>query len=390
MRTPLQGTIRPVRVAVGLTLLMLVTGLTGCAAGLGAAPPLAPAPAPDHTVIAGVGDEIVLLNCEMFVPIPAVAEVLGVAVADVAGQYYPPATPSAGAATVAMAAQAVRAAGGQQCRYVLAGAADDAEAGAAPDGPAVVVTVLPNAAAEFGRIEPDVNDGLNNMVPASLGDASFSACRDGEWQGCRAEVLTGTTWLSISVQTPDPDPAAFQDYATGVVDSLAALKFAQPPRPARPECGTLVSPHDLTESGALVDATGGDTLVLDNRGSQAVAAEVRGGLVGCSWTGGSAADSGYGGVALTILPGADGLWGHTPPAELPTHIALQPVDLADEPGARWPASGVNALAGCAAEQCQVTLMADGVWLTATTTGAAGLPGATALAAVAYARYTGAV
>ena len=388
MRTRVQGTIRPVRALAVLTLLMVVTGLTGCAAGLGAAPPLAPATAPAESVIAGVGDEVVLINCEKFVPIRSAAAMLGVPVTDLVDQHYPPATttPSTGAVTAEMAAQAVRAAGAHQCRYIQAGGAADAESG----GPEVVVRVLPNAAREFGRIEPDVNDGLNNMAPASLGDAAFSACRDGEWQGCRAEVLTGTTWLSISVQTPDPAPAAFHDYAAEVVDSLGALKFAQPSSPARPECGTLLSPHDLTGPGALADPTGGDTLTLDDRASQTVAAQVRGGLVGCAWTGGSAVDDGYGGVQLTILPGADGLWGHTPPAELSSLIALQPADLADEPDASWPASGVESLAGCEADQCQVTLVADGVWLTVTTTGAAGLPGATALATAAYARYTGAI
>jgi hypothetical protein len=47
------------------------------------------------------------------------------------------------------------------------------------------------------------------------------------------------------------------------------------------------------------------------------------------------------------------------------------------------------LAGCAEDQCQVTLLADGVWLTVTTTGAAGLPATTGLATAAYARYAAA-
>lgn len=371
---------------------MVLTGLTGCAAGLRAAPPApippAPSATPDYQVIAGVGDEVVLLNCEMLVPIGAAAEVLDVPVADLIDQQYPPAptAPSAGAVDEAMAAQAVRKAGGHQCRYVLVGA----ELG----GPEVLVTVLPNGVAEFGRIEPDRNDGLH-LRQAGLGDQAFSACGDGDWQGCRAEVLTGTTWLSISVQTPDPDPAAFHEYATGVVESLGALKFAQPPGPPRPECGTLLSPRDLSGAGVLTDETGGDILVQDDRGSQALAAQARGGLVKCAWSeaaGSAAGDSATGSsrVELTILPGAEGLWGYTPPAGLPSSITLQPVDLADEHGARWPASGVESLAGCAADQCQVTLVADGVWLTVTTTGVAGQPGTAALATAAYARYTAAV
>jgi len=67
-----------------------------------------------------------------------------------------------------------------------------------------------------------------------------------------------------------------------------------------------------------------------------------------------------------------------------------PVDLAGESGARWPDSGIESLGGCAGNQCQVTLVADGVWLTVTTTGPAGLAGTSALAAAAYARYAAAV
>lgn len=371
-------------VAVAAAVLAL---LAGCAATPGPSA-LLPTPSSGPTFIAGVGDEVVLLNCEMFVPIAAAAEMLGVPVADVIDQQYPPAatTPYPGAVAAAMATQSVRAAGGQQCRYVLAGAEDG--------GPRVLVTVLPNAAAEFGRIEPDVNDGLRNLLPAELGDQAFSGCRDGEWQGCRAEVLIGTTWLSISVGTPEPDPAAFQAYASDIVDSLGALKFDQPLAPARTECDTLLSPHDVSVSGALVDASLSDGLVLDDRSNQNGAARVRGGLVDCSWSGTGGAASvtpiGYSGVALSILPGAEGLWAHSSPTALPSTITLVPVDLAGESGARWPHSGIESLGGCAGDQCQVTLMADGIWLTVTTTGPAGLAGTSALAAAAYARYVAAV
>ena len=373
--------------AVAVVLLMVLAGCAATAETAATSP--VPAPSPLSSVSAGVGDEIVLINCAMFVPIQAAADVLGVPVGDVIDQQYPPerTTPTLGAVAEAMSAQAVRASGGHQCRYVLAGAQDD--------GPSVTVRVLPNAASEFGRIEPDVNDGLNNMMPVSLGDHAFSACRDGEWQGCRAEVLTGTTWLSISVASPAPNPAAFQEYANGVVDSLGALTFAQPSAPARPECAALLSPHDLTGPGALLDPTGSDRLVLDDRAILNTAARVRGGLVDCTWT-----DAGvpgvtpidYSSVTLTILPGAAG-WGHTPPAEMPSTIVPVPVDLSAEPGAHWPAAGVDALAGCADDQCEVTLLAEGVWLTVTTTGSAGsagLPGARALAVAAYARYVAAI
>ena len=375
------------RIPVVAVAAALVALLAGCSAPLGPSA-LLPTPSPVPTFIAGVGDEIVLINCEMFVPIEAAAEVLGVPAADVIDQQYLPATtsPYPGVVAEAMATQAVRAAGGQQCRYVLAGAEDG--------GPQVLVTVLPNAADEFGRIEPDVNDGLRNLVPVELGDQAFSGCRDGEWQGCRAEVMIGTTWLSVSVSTPEPDPAAFQAYASGVVDSLGALKFDQPLAPARAQCDTLLSPHDVRVSGALVDASLSDWLVLDDRSTQNGAARVRGGLVDCIWSGtddaANATPIGHSGVALTILPGAAGLWAYSSPTALPSTIALVPVDLAGESGARWPDSGIESLGGCAGNQCQVTLVADGVWLTVTTTGPAGLAGTSALAAAAYARYAAAV
>jgi hypothetical protein len=374
MRAGTRGRRAPAR-TLAAVLLSLV--LVGCAADPGMkALPVAP---PD-IMIGGLGDEVVLINCDMFVPVEAAADVLGVPGAELMSQQYRPAVTTAYSGVVAdtMASLAVRFAGGHQCRYVLAGAADG--------GPEVLVTVLPGGAAEFGRIEPDVKDGLGDMVPTQLGDRAFSACRDGEWQGCRAEVLTGTTWLSISVSTPDLEPAVFSGYAAGIVESLGALKFDQPAQPVRPECDALVSPHDLSGPGALVDATGGDLLTLDDRASQRVATEVRGGLVECAWSGTGA---GFSGVSLTILPGAVGQFGYLPPAGLNSTIALEPVDLAGEAGAHWPDTGIEALAGCAEDQCQVTLLADGVWLTVTTTGAAGLPATTGLATAAYAGYAAA-
>ena len=65
---------------------------------------------------------------------------------------------------------------------------------------------------------------------------------------------------------------------------------------------------------------------------------------------------------------------------------MQSVDLSAQPDAEWPASGVEAMAGCGDDQCQVTLMAEGIWLTVTAPAEAGLSGATALAAAAYQRY----
>ncbi|ANP73409.1 hypothetical protein [Cryobacterium arcticum] len=350
--------------------------LAGCAASPVVGPSGVATAAAEATYSAGVGDEVVLINCGMYVPLDAAAGVLGLPVAEVVDQQDPPVTVTAypGAVAGAMAAPALRLAGEQHCRYIGSAAEEG--------GPEVRVSVLPNGASEFGLVEPDVNDGLRNMQPAALGDEAYSACRDGEWEGCRAEVLIGSSWISISVASPDLDPDAFLPYAGGVVDSLRSLKFEQKAPTSRPECGALLSPHDLNETGALGDATGGDLLVLDDRKSQHVAAWVHGGLVSCGWSGESVAS----GVALTILPGAGGLWAATPPDAIPSTVPMQSVDLSGEPDAEWPASGVEALAGCGDDQCQVTLMADGTWLTVTSPVEAGLSGATALAAAAYQRY----
>ena len=349
--------------------------LAGCAASPVTDPSAVPT-SPGPTVIAGVGDEIVLINCAMYVPLDAAAGVLGLPVAEVVDQQDPPVADDAypGAVAEAMAAPALRMAGEHHCRY-MGSAADEG-------GPEVRVSVLPNGASEFGLVEPDVNDGLRNMLPAALGDEGYTACRDGEWQGCRAEVLIGSTWISISVASHDLGPDAFLAYAGGVVDTLGALTFEQQARASRPECGALLSPHDLNDSGALGDATGGDMLGLDDRKSQNIAARAHGGLVSCAWSGESAAS----GVALTILPDAGGLWAVTPPAAIPSTVPMQSVDLSAQPDAEWPASGVEAMAGCGDDQCQVTLMAEGTWLTVTAPAEAGLSGATALAAAAYQRY----
>jgi hypothetical protein len=369
------------RTAVALALML---ALTGCVPGPEAVKG-APAPTPSPSFTAAVGDEIVLINCAMFVPLDDAAEVLGLAAGDIIDQHFPPATASnADGVTEAMAVHAGRVAGGHQCRYVRAGA------GEGNSGPKVLVTVLPDAVAEFDAIQPDMIDGSITLVPAELGDRAFSACHDGEWPGCRAEVLTGTTWLSISVAAADLDPADFQAYGEGVVESLGALKFAHPAGVSRPDCDALVSPHDLSGAGAMLDPTGGDLLALGTTSSQATAMRARGGLVSCSWSGSDASidagGSGRNGMSLTILPNGGSSWRYAPPADIPSSIALEPLDLAADADADWLGSGVEALGGCADGRCQVTLLAGDAWVTVTTTGTAGLPGARALAEAASIRY----
>lgn len=332
-----------------------------------------------------MGDEIVLLDCATVVPVAGAAEVLGVPAAELVARSSTDVTTVSATTTVGemMASESLRAAGHYSCRYALA----TGESADSVD-PVVLVSMLPDAAAEFTAVQPDSNDGLNNMAPVDLGDTAFSACRDGEWQGCRAEVLAGTTWLSISVATPEPDPAAFLAYARTVTDSVASLKLARPAGPVRPDCGYLLSPHDLTMSAGLDNPVGGDVLDVAESGSLAVAGMVRGGLVDCAWSGDS--DAGYRGVALMILPGRGGSWSAMPPGVAASTAALGAVDLSAEADASWPASGVQALAGCDADGCQVTLLADGVWLTVMTAGATDPTAATALAVAAYARYVDAV
>ncbi|TFC01702.1 hypothetical protein E3O42_10055 [Cryobacterium adonitolivorans] len=360
--------------AARIAALALVVLLAGCAAG-----PDPSTPTPGDIVVAGVGDEIVLLDCATVVPVTGAAEVLGVRADELAAQWSTDGTTVPATATVSemMAAEALRSAGHYECRYALAAGATG--------GPAVSVSMLPDAAAEFARVQSDSNDGLNNMLPADVGDQAFTGCRGGEWQGCRAEILVGTTWLSISVGTPEPDPAALLAYARTVTDSVASLKLARPAGPTRPECGYLLSPHDLTTSAGLNDPSGVDALDLGEPGSLAVAGQIRGGLVSCAWS----TEAGSPGVALMILPGR-GSWTAMPPGVAVSTAALDPIDLSAESGARWPASGVQALAGCSGDGCTVTLLADGVWLTVTAAGATDSSSATALAVAAYARYVDAV
>jgi len=366
--------------ASALVLLML---LAGCAANPQTDTPMpAPTPSPEPTIVAGVGDEIVLLDCASVVPVGAAAEVLGVPSDELTAQSSTDVATISATATVGqmMASESLRAAGHYSCRYTLGSGQEG--------GPVVSVSMLPDAAAEFGAVQPDSNDGLNNLAPADLGDEAFAACRDGEWTGCRAEVLAGTTWLSISVGTPALDQEAFLAYARTVTDSVAALKLARPAGPVRPDCGYLLSPHDLTMSAGLDGPVGGDVLNLAESGSLAVAGEIRGGLVDCAWS--ADTDAGRGGVTLMILPGRGGSWSAMPPGVAASTAALAAVDLSAEPGASWPASGVQALAGCGADGCQVTLLADGVWLTVVTAGATDPTSAETLAVAAFARYVDAV
>lgn len=386
MRTRFLGAAVPGRAVAAVAAVGLLTLLGGCAATPG---PSAPAPSPDSAVVAGVGDEVVLLNCSRVVPVDAVAGVLGLTPAEVVELPTSLGTtpPYSAQVPVAMATTAMNRAGQQQCRYGQAGRGDA--------GPMVSVSMLPDAAGEFARVQPDSNDGVAELAPSALGDTAYSGCQSGQWPGCRAEVLTGQTWLSIAVARPDLRPADFGAYAGTVVAAVAPLKLARPSAPPRPECGALLSPHDLSVTGGLAGAArvaggaGADGLTLAESGSLATAAEVRGGLVQCAWSG--AAETG--GVSLTVLPGAGTGWSAMSPAVTFATDTLPAIDLTAQAGARWPTSGLHARGACTPDGCEVTLMADGVWLTVATTGgsgATGLDAAAALAAAAYVRYTAAL
>jgi hypothetical protein len=383
MRARIKGGTLPARLGAAAALLVLLAGCASTPSPSALLP--APSPTPTAFAEAGVGDEIVLLTCSTVVPVVAVAGVLGVPVAGVvelpgSTGTLPPFSDDVG---TVMATEAMRHAGLHGCRY--------GQAGLGENGSTVTVSMLPDAAAEFGLARAVAEDGVGAFASSDLGDAAFSGCRDGEWQGCRAEVLVGTTWLSISVGASGLDPAGFAAYAGTVVDAVTPLKLARPLMPPRPECGSLLSPHDLSDTGGLAAATGGDAL-SPHVGSLAVAAEIRGGLVQCAWSSGSG-DAGNQGVVLTILPGSASSWASMTPAVVFATDTLPAVDLSQAPNAEWPSSGVQSRGACTVAGCEVTLVADGVWLTvvtSSTSGATDLSVASALAAAAYARYAATV
>ncbi|TFD87965.1 hypothetical protein E3T61_12605 [Cryobacterium lactosi] len=367
------------RGVAGAALLVL---LAGCTAGPGSIA-LVPSSTPTVTDAAPAATDGVRLDCSVVVPAAGVAGVLGVPVEDlILGdpvQQTDGFAPSTALVGIAMASAALEASGQQSCRYVVP-AGDD-------PGPSVVVTVLPDSGTYFTLTEPDSNDG-HPMAPVELGDAAYYACRGGEWHGCRAQVLVGTTWLSITVAMQEPADDAFLAYAATMVDQVRHVTLPDPLVPPRAECPTLLSPHDLTAAGRLVGASGGDVTPVGSGNFRFQVPAYRAGLVDCSWASDQSAP--WDVVRLTVLPAAGDAWRSMAFGALNSPIALQAVDLAREAGAAWPKAGVQAYSGCAESDCQVTLLAGGVWLTVTTTGPADLADATALAVRAYARYADAV
>ena len=368
----------PRRVLAVGTLLVLLTGCTGGQDLL----PTVPTPTSTAAVVAEPSAQTVRLDCAVVVPSAGVAGILGVPEGDLvlgdAERSTDGYAPNSEVVAIDMTAAAVEASGQQSCRYAVP-AGEDA-------GPSVLVTVLPDSASYFALTEPDPNDG-HPMLPVDLGDAAFFACRGGEWDGCRAQVLVATTWLSITVGMPEPDEAEFLAYAGTLVDAVAGVTLPVAVVPPRADCATLLSPHDLTIEGRLVGASGGDITPVGSGNFRFEVPAYRAGLVDCSWASDQSAS--WDRVHLTVLPAAGEAWQKMKFAALNSPIALQKVDLSSEPDAGWPATGVAALSGCAGADCQVTLLAGDVWLTVTTTGPADLADATALAVRSYARYAAA-
>lgn len=362
------------RVVAAGALLVLLTGCSG-----GAEPSSSAAP----TAMAQEVEDLAPLDCPAVVPAAGVAGILGVPVEDLAQVYPDPATaeasPNSEAVAIVMAAAAREASGEQSCGYWAAVGTEDESS--------VRVSVLPDSARYFALTEPDSNDG-HPMLPVDLGDSAFFACRGGEWDGCRAQILVGESWLSVTVARQEPDETEFLAYAGTLVGAVAEVTLASPPIAARVECPALLSPFDLTESGHLVDAGGGDITPVGSGNFRFEVPAYLAGLVDCSW--GSDQGAGRDRVHLTVLPAARNAWSHASIASLNSSIPVQPVDLSHEADARWPEAGIEALSGCSDDECQVTLLADDVWLTVTTTGPADLADATALAVRAFARYAAAV
>lgn len=363
------------RGVAGAALMVL---LAGCAAGPGTTSDL-PSSTPTVTDAAPAATDSVRLDCSVVVPAAGVAGVLGVPVEDLVlgdpvqqTDGYAPSTALVG---IAMAAAAREASGQQSCRYGVPDGDDP--------GPSVSVTVLPDSETYFTLTEPDSNDG-HPMAAVELGDAAYYACRGGEWHGCRAQVLVGTTWLSITVAMQEPVDDGFLAYAATVVDTVAHVTLPDPLVPPRVECPTLLSPHDLTAAGRLVGASGGDVTPVGSGNFRFEVPAYRAGLVDCSWASDQSAP--WDAVKLMVLPVAGHAWGSMAFGDLNSPIALQEVDLSREAESGWPTTGVAAYSGCAEAECQVTLLAGGVWLTVTTSGPADLADATALAVRAYARY----
>jgi len=211
------------------------------------------------------------------------------------------------------------------------------------DGPASIVA---SAAADAG----DAFAALPAGPALAAGDAASGACTEGS---CTAQVLAGSTWVSLAV-TGAPATLDLASLASSTADS-AAGRLDDVVAGTAPVCAELLPPEQLTSLAGLAQPVAGAGTEGATPATAGAAAAARAGLASCTWT--DAASAAYSGLSIDALPSGEEGW-RTLSLTTGLSIPLSPVD----------GLGERAISGCSSGTCEVDVLAEDVWWRVVVTG----------------------
>lgn len=211
------------------------------------------------------------------------------------------------------------------------------------DGPASIVA---SAATDAG----DAFAALPAGPALAAGDAASGACAEGS---CTAQVLAGSTWVSLAV-IGAPATLDLAALASSIADS-ADGRLNDVIAGTAPVCADLLTAEQLTSLAGLAQPVAGAGTEGATPSTAGAAAAARAGLASCTWTDASAAT--YSGLSVDVLPSGEEGW-RTLSLTTGLSIPLAPVD----------GLGERAISGCSAGTCEVDVLAEDVWWRVVVTG----------------------
>ncbi|NQX14114.1 hypothetical protein HQQ80_21010 [Microbacteriaceae bacterium VKM Ac-2855] len=307
--------------------LVAVLALSGCSIA-GTDEPTASASTTSTSTPTPTATAATALSCDAVLPVSRASAALGVAAADLTGGREE---------NTLYTADLVRETASTNGGMIDCGWYED-------EGPASIrVRIAQDAEAIFAATEPDVDDGRGLLAPVAIGDVGYARCADGEGDACRAEILTGDTWLSITRSSRPADDAEFTALVTAITaDAQGRLEPAT--LDTAPDCATVLTDAQLSELAGLTTPLLGSVEETGTRGTIASATRERAGYLSCSWT------SGDGSVWVSAAPHAADAWASMALSSN-LFVALEPLDDV----------GNRAMAGCGAARCEVEALQDDTW-----------------------------
>ncbi|MBO0983290.1 hypothetical protein [Rathayibacter sp. SD072] len=310
-------------VALGLIAGVALAGCSGAPAPEGSASVSASAPAPASASAAPASE----LDCDSLLPVSRASEALRLPADRLEGSRD---------GAVRSSAELIRAAAEENGGLLTCSWFET-------DGPASVVASAAEDAADAFAALP--------AGPAlAAGDAASGSCTDG---GCTAQVLVGSTWVSLAL-TGAPTALDLAALASATADS-ASGRLDEVVAGSGPVCADLLTTEQLTSLAGLVQPTPGAGTEGAPITTAGAAAAARAGYTSCTWT--DAADAAYSGISVDALPSGEEGW-RTLSLTTGLAIPLSPVD----------GLGERAISGCSAGTCEVDVLADGVWWRVLVTG----------------------